>query len=82
MGGAVICEDKSSRKAQWNTDLHGLLTLEGEGAASLQNMRKTQPVAYTLSHPRTLEASTTLLRDLTVIISLCSYSDTRLNRRF
>jgi hypothetical protein len=79
--GAFFYKDKSFRKVQWNTHLHGLLTLAAEGTASLPNIRKMHPVTDTLSHPRRLEASVTPLQDLTVILSLYSFSDARLNRR-
>ena len=82
VNGAFFCKDKSSRKVQWSTHLPGLLTLEAEGTASLQNISKTQPVTDTLSHPRRLKTSATLLWDLTVVLSLFSYSESRLNRRF
>jgi hypothetical protein len=61
VGGAFFYRDKWSRKVQWNTHLHGLLTLEAEGTASLQNIKKTKPVTDMLSHPRRLEASATPL---------------------
>jgi hypothetical protein len=82
VGGALFYKDKCCRKVQWKTHLHGLLTLEAEGTASLQNISKTKPMTDMLSHPKRLEALATQLQDLTVIFSLYSYPESGLNRRF
>ena len=57
--GGAFYKDKLSRKAQWITHLHGLLTLEAEGTVSLQNIGR--PILWqTHCH---IPASTTLLQD-------------------